>query len=145
MNTQNNQSTSRVIFFQVNTNSLKIEKLCQTLQSHFEKKDPVMIFVEDENAQKYVDELLWKHPKESFLPHLISDSLTKDLIVISKGKTNLNGAKTAFNLCSTPLLTDGSFKIIYDFEDLTHPNKNRLSSIRFDAYKKLHFMIESRL
>lgn len=145
MNTQNNEAQSRVIFFQVNTNSLKIERLCQTLQNHFEKNDSIMVFVEDEISQKYVDDLLWKHPKESFLPHVISDSPHNDPIVITKTKKNLNDAKIAFNLCSTPLSTDGSFKIIYDFEDLTNPNKNRLSSIRFDAYKKLHFMIESRL
>ena len=110
---------------------------------HFEKKDPFLIFAEDIKAQSFVDELLWKFPEESFLPHLASDDSTKELVVVTKSKKNVNTAKAAFNLCPTPLLIDGSFRIIYEFEDLTSPAKKELSGQRFDAYKKAHYLIEA--
>lgn len=117
--------------------------MAETAQLHFQKKEKLLLFVEDEKAQKFVDELLWKFPATSFLPHVISDSETEEWIVISRTKQNLNGAKNAFNLCSTPLLLP--FRLIYDFEDLTASNKQTLSNLRFDAYKQNHFSIEASL
>jgi hypothetical protein len=64
--------------------------------------------------------------------------------VIAKVKKNVNQARVAFNLCPTPLLIEGPFRIIYEFEDLTAPNKKNLSSLRFDAYKQEKFLIEAR-
>lgn len=137
-------SNPRVIFYQVRDSASKIKLICQTVQSHFEKKEPLIIFVEDAKAQEFVDDLLWKYPETSFLPHVLSDEQTKDFVAITKTKKTVNKARVAFNLCSTPLLIDTPFRIIYEFEDLTNPNKSKLSSLRFDAYKAEHFIIESR-
>ena len=93
---------------------------------------------------QFVDELLWKSPQVSFLPHIATDEPTSELIAITRSKQNVNGAKIAFNLCSTPLLIEGPFRIIYDFEDLTSPSKQQLSALRFDAYKKAGFLIEAK-
>ena len=132
---------SRVIFFSVKTNALKLSHLIATAQSSFASKEPLMIFVEDTTSETFVDQLLWERPETSFLPHSIAP--LKELIVISREKKNLNQAKSAFNLCSTPLLLQPAFEKIYDFEDLTHPLKTRLFNLRFDAYKNAHFLIES--
>ncbi|OGN65494.1 MAG: hypothetical protein A3E80_05505 [Chlamydiae bacterium RIFCSPHIGHO2_12_FULL_49_9] len=137
-------SETRVVFFQVRDAATKLRCIVETAQSHFEKKEPFLILVEDEKSQKFVDELLWKLPETSFLPHLSTDSPAKDPLIITKTKQNLNQAKIAFNLCSTPLLIDGPFRIIYEFEDLSSPNKKNLSSLRFDAYKQEKFLIEAR-
>lgn len=134
----------RVIFFQVKTPKEKIDRLIETVTSHFEKGENSILFVEDEKAQHYVDDLLWKMPNFSFLPHAISDFATKEKTVITRSKTNINEAKYAFNLCSTPLLIDSPFKIIYEYEDLTSPGKQQASQNRFDAYKKASFLIEAR-
>lgn len=133
----------RAIFFQVRSNLEKVRMICETAKSHFEKKDPLLILVEDEKAKTYVDELLWKFPEESFLPHSTADEPTQDLIVITKTKKNLNQAKAFFNLCSTPLLFE-ELSLLYEFEDLTNPSKNKLSALRFDAYKKRGLAIESK-
>src|SRR3989344_5141551 len=119
-------SETRVVFFQVRDAATKLRCIVETAQSHFEKKEPFLILVEDEKSQKFVDELLWKLPETSFLPHLSTDSPAKDPLIITKTKQNLNQAKIAFNLCSTPLLIDGPFRIIYEFEDLSSPNKKNL-------------------
>lgn len=135
---------NRVIFYQVRDAASKIKCICMTAISHFEKKEPFLILVEDAKAQEFVDDLLWKFPETSFLPHVISDEPTKDFIAITKTKNNVNQARVAFNLCPTPLLIDSPFRIIYEFEDLTNPNKSKLSSLRFDAYKAAQFLIESK-
>lgn len=134
----------RVVFFQVQQAKEKIDRLIETVTTHFEKGDCVILFVEDEKAAHYVDDLLWKTPPTSFLPHSISDFPTKEAIAITRMKANINEAKYAFNLCSTPLLIDPPFKIVYEYEDLTSPAKQQTSALRFDAYKKASWLIEAR-
>ena len=41
-------------------------------------------------------------------------------------------------------MIEGPFRIIYDFEDLTSPNKQHLSALRFEAYKQAGYTIEAR-
>lgn len=137
-------SATRVVFLQVRDNAAKIQWLTETAQSHFGKKEPLIIFVEDSRAQQFVDELLWKVPKASFLPHAATDEPTSDWIAICKVKKNVNNAKIAFNLCSIPLLLEGPFHFIYEFEDLTTPAKKNFSSLRLDAYKQAGYSIISR-
>jgi DNA polymerase-3 subunit chi len=135
---------TRVVFFQVRDSKSKLQRLCETARSHFAKKEHFLILVEDEKGASFVDDLLWKLPETSFLPHAVAESETRDWIAIAREKKNVNGARVAFNLCSTPLLIDGPFRIIYEFEDLTAPSKKQLSSLRFDAYKEANFIIEAR-
>ncbi len=135
---------TRIVFFQVRDNTSKLKRIAETAQTHFEKKELFLILAEDSRSQQFVDELLWKLPESSFLPHIASDDAVKDLIAIAKVKKNVNGARVAFNLCPTPLLIEGPFRIIYEFEDLTSPSKKNLSTLRYDAYKKMGFLIEAR-
>jgi len=137
-------SSERVVFFQIRKPVDKLKYICEMAHMHFAKKEHLLFVVEDVKAQDFVCELLWKSPDTSFLPHVAADEPTQDFIAITKSKTNVNGARIAFNLCSTPLLIEGPFRIIYEFEDLTTPSKSNLSSLRFDAYKAAHYMIESR-
>lgn len=135
---------TRVIFFQVRDAAAKFKILTETACAHFEKKDPFLIVVEDDKAGLFVDELLWKTPPTSFLPHLFSDAPCQDKVVITKTKQNINQAKIAFNLCPTPLLIEGPFSLIYEFEDLSSSHKANLASLRFDAYKAARYRIEAR-
>jgi DNA polymerase IIIc chi subunit len=137
--------SSRVVFFQVRDSASKLSRIAEMAHLHFEKKEPILILVEDDRSVDFVDELLWKLPPTSFLPHVATDEMTTDYVAIAKVKKNVNSAHIAFNLCSTPLLIEGPFRIIYEFEDLTAPNKKNLSSLRFDAYKSAGYLIESRL
>ena len=49
-----------------------------------------------------------------------------------------------FNLCSDIPLLDKTFKTIYDFDDATSQKKQEFSKKRFDEYRKMGFIIESR-
>lgn len=135
---------TRVVFFQVRDAVSKLKRITETAQAHFEKKEPFLIFTEDARSQQFVDELLWKFPEFSFLPHLATDEATSEWVVVTKAKKNINQARVVFNLCPTPLLIEGPFRMIYEFEDLTSAPKKNLSSIRFDAYKQARFLIEAR-
>ena len=85
----NSPSNTRVIFFQVNDNQTKLQKIVESAHTYFAKKEPFLIVVE-EAGLKFVDELLWKFPETSFLPHNIQETDSSDLIVITKSRTNLN-------------------------------------------------------
>ncbi|HSX10255.1 MAG TPA: DNA polymerase III subunit chi [Chlamydiales bacterium] len=138
-------SNTRVVFFQVRDNASKLKRIAEVAHTHFERKEPLLILVDDDRSAQFVDELLWKMPETSFLPHVATDDTTTDWVAIAKAKKNVNSAHIAFNLCPTPLLIEGPFRIIYEFEDLTTPNKKNLSSLRFDAYKSSGYLIEARL
>ncbi|MBI3508221.1 MAG: DNA polymerase III subunit chi [Chlamydiia bacterium] len=136
-------SEQRVILFQVRDNSAKISKIIETATLHFERKEKMVFFVDDGKALQYLDELLWKTPPSSFLPHVAIDMPCSDYLVLTTTKQSLNEAKIGFNLCATPLLLDG-LKILYDFEDLTTSSKQTLSTNRFNAYKLKRYAIEAR-
>ena len=137
--------TERVIFFQVQNASAKLDRLVETVQTHFHRKEHVLILADDERALAFADELLWKSPPNGFLPHVICEEESQEWIVLAKVKKNLNKAKVAINLCSTPLLIEGPFRIVYDFEDFSSSNKKMLSQIRYTAYRQAGFPIESRM
>ncbi len=137
--------TPRVIFFQTSKPQDKPSCLIKIVQRHFSHNEPILIVAEEDAALTYVDELLWKHPPESFLPHAILEHPSEERIALTKVKKNLNQARYAFNLCPTPLLIEGPFRTIYEFEDLTSPNKKILSQMRYDAYKQAKYLIESHL
>jgi DNA polymerase III subunit chi len=140
-----NSETPRVVFFQVRDFAAKSRRLSEMAQYHFARKEKLLIIVEEDAALSYVDELLWKQPPESFLPHLVSESECQEWIIVTKVKKNLNDARYVFNLCPTPLLINGTFRVIYEFEDTSSSNKKFLSTVRFDAYKQALFPIESRI
>ncbi|MBM3183912.1 MAG: DNA polymerase III subunit chi, partial [Chlamydiae bacterium] len=98
---------TRIIFFQVSDLPSKLRCITETARSHFSKKEAVLFFVENEKGEAFLDELLWKLPEHSFLPHAISNQKTDEKIAITKTKENVNGAIFAFNLCPTPLLVPG--------------------------------------
>ncbi|MBI5346429.1 MAG: DNA polymerase III subunit chi [Chlamydiae bacterium] len=132
---------SHVIFFQVKEIKTKILKIIQTTYRHFEKKEPLLIKVMDEPALKFVDELLWKTPIESFLPHVVSNTVCQDLIVITKEDKNLNQG-ALLNLSPDIVYIDSSFKTIYDFDDFTSHDKQLASKKRFNFYRERGCSIE---
>lgn len=134
----------RVVFFQIQSAKQKLEKLIWAAHHHFALKDSLLILVENDTAAQFVDTLLWKEPFSSFLPHSIANGPSNDKIAITKIKQNVNEATIAFNLCPTPLLIEGPFQLIYEFDDATNPSKKNLSTLRYDAYKKQHYPIEAR-
>jgi len=134
---------SKVVFFQIKDAKTKLIKIIQTAMHHFEKKEKLLIQVSDEASLSYVDELLWRVPIEGFLPHVVSNRPIDDFIVITKMQENLNKSSYLFNLSQDIIDLDTSYKIIYDFDDLTSPKKLEKSKKRFEIYRQAGLKITS--
>ena len=139
---KNNAPTKRVTFFQVSSSLEKQKRLVQTAQEYFEKKTPLLFKLSCEKGVQYLDELLWRFPRESFLPHFISNTPTKALIVLTLSHCNPNQSQAIFNLTKEPI-TDLSFHQIYTFEDLSSNTKNPMVQRHYHFYKTKDYAIVS--
>lgn len=122
---------------------MKLQKIVRAAHYHFQKKEPLLFVVDNDISAKYIDDLLWKMPQESFLPHIVTSSPTKELIAISSKKKSLNGANHFFNLTNLPLLLE-DFYVVYEFEDFTQPEKIKLAQFKYAQYRAKDFAIESQ-
>jgi len=128
----------RVLFYQVTQPKSKIDRLVQVAGDHFERKSPLMIFVQDEKTAEFVDNILWSEPKKGFLPHAVSNERSTERVTISTSLKNLNEATSVFNLTKNPLQLEGSLTKLYEFEDLLKPDESKQ---RYHLYKELGYSI----
>ncbi len=137
------KSLHSVVFFQVKQNRKKLLRLLQTAYFHFNKKQNFLILADSEKTAHYVNEFLWNNPKNGFLPHVITVEPTKEKVVITAKKENLNCANFVFNLCPFPLLWTQP-KVIYEYDDQTNFSKQLFSKKKYEAYKEKNYLIEGR-
>lgn len=128
-----------VTFIQVKDNAAKIQRFSDTVHRQFSLGKSLFISTPSLEAAIYLDELLWKMPIDSFLPHTISDDKTTAKITISIKKENLNNAEILINLCPEVSPCCHSFTKIYDLWDVTTPSKQEQSQKRREKYKELGF------
>lgn len=129
-----------IIFLKAPDNASKMAHICMTIQSHFDQGHRVLITVPSMEAAHYVDQLLWRYPEESFLPHVISQKPLKESVLITTEQENLNQATVLFNLCPAASPICAQFTTVYELFDETHLEKLRLSEIRHKAYQAQGFM-----
>ncbi len=122
----------KVVFFPVKTTSAKLAKLTEIADSHFQKNQPILFYVQDDASWEFLDKLFWQSPIESFLPH------PSKLIQIRH--TFDPAYTTVFNLTSTPLVQD-TIKTLYELEDHTSPEKLKAAEHRYAAYRALELQI----
>lgn len=135
-------TVTKVIFYQIKLDHTKLIKIIQTAHLHFKKKEPLLIIAPDDKSALFVDDLLWKNPVNSFLPHVISNNFCNDLIVLTTKKNNINNARHIFNLCPTPIIME-EITVVYDFEDITNHLKAEVSKNKYNHYRKMGCRIES--
>ncbi len=124
----------------VNSAKEKVFILTQLAAQHFQEKEPLLIIVPDEKALTYVDELLWKEPADSFVPHFSSHIPCSSLITITTIKENLNAAKHALNLTHDPLFCDG-LTTLYEFDGQTKGPSRAALEARYHAYREKGFTL----
>src|ERR1700733_12508764 len=110
-----------VQFLHVADNTIKTSSISSVVGNHFLQKQPILIIVPNADAASYVDQLLWRLPEDSFVPHQIASEPISENVVITTEHRNLNGAKFLFNLCSTIIPIFSQFELIYELLDQTHP------------------------
>lgn len=124
-------------FLEVVDNQAKMRRLCEGVHHHYLQNHKVLITVATPEVATYVDELLWRHPKESFLPHQIASGKVTSTIAITTKQENVNQAEVLFNLCPNASPIWQSFHTIYELMDKTHPEKLRQSEERKETYRKM--------
>lgn len=125
----------QVYFLHVADNAAKLKKLCAAVHSHFIKRDKILIFVPSSEAASYIDQLLWKMPEESFIPHAIANGPTKEQIAITTSLSNINQATTLINLTGAMHPNPGPADTIYELYDSTSKEKEELSRIKQNDYR----------
>ncbi len=130
---------ARVTFFQVATGGAKKQQIIRLAHQYFYDKKPLLFKLPDERSLEYVDMLLWRTPLDSFLPHVVTDSLCSDLIALTSSENNPNRARSVFNLTQSPIVSP--FQMIYTFEDLTSDRQKSITERHYQAYKSLGYKI----
>lgn len=130
-----------IIFLRVLDNQSKLQRIYETVEHHFLSKEKVLITTPSDEIARYIDQLLWRLPPESFLPHLVSNDISVEHVVITTQQKNLNGAKILFNLCPDVSSLVCEFQKTYELFDETESSKRELSERKQTEYKKMGFEI----
>lgn len=98
-------------FIKAATPAEKVAKLVNLVARAYEQGKRIQICCPSEEAKDYVDRLLWREPKDGFLPHEVDDKEAR--ISVCCETKNINRADVAFNLDVGPL---EDFEIVLAFE-----------------------------
>jgi DNA polymerase IIIc chi subunit len=131
----------KLIFLSVANNKEKLKFISDIVAKHFHQAEPILILVASDEAALYIDQLLWKSPEESFIPHAIVHATSKERVAISKSKSNFNQAAVLINLRPDAAVEIEGVHIIYDLIDLTHSSKEELSHLRQKTYESAGYSI----
>lgn len=134
----------KILFLSVKSLPIKLQTLANVTNHCFVSKVRLLISVSTDEAATYLDELLWKLPPESFIPHAILTKPSTELIAITTELHNFNQASILFNLRPEPHPLANTFPFIYELYDETHPNKLSQSESRKAAYLQQGFQVNLR-
>jgi len=126
----------KVEFIHVQDNTTKQQKLAKLIHDSFSEQRRIVVFVPSIDAAKFIDQLLWRTPNESFTPHIVSDFPTKERVAITTALTNVNKANIAVNLTSNPLPHIDGIETLYELFDTTSPEKEATSRAKQTAYAR---------
>ncbi len=127
--------TVKIQLIPVSTAQQKVHALAYLAAQHFHAKEPFLILAPDEKALQFVDDLLWKEPKESFTPHLVSHIPCPALLTLTTVRENLNGACHAFNLTTEPFFCP-DITTIYEFDEQAKGPRREALEARYRAYRE---------
>ena len=137
-------TSSKVTFYNVKTNAAKLQMICSLVSDAFQSQQKLLIAVPSPEAAAYIDQLLWRMPEDSFIPHLISEQPTPEPITIAVNPTqNLNQAKILLNLLPSASTLADQFTTIYELFDETDPTKALQSLQRQEKYRQVTTVIFS--
>ena len=140
----NQKIVIKVTFYHVIDNAAKIQLICSKAKDSFQLEKRLLIAVPTFDAAQYVESLLWRFPEESFMPHVIADTTTKEWIAITmQNKDNINQAPRLLNLCPLVPVLAHEMEEIYELYDETHPQKKELSEQRLREYQAKGFLVQS--
>ncbi len=126
---------TEVIFFQVKDTQTKLQAICNLAQSCLENKEPLLILVQDKASLEFINNLLWRYPEESFLPHGLERE--GQCIILAEESAAPEMPPVILNLCREARTNLEGIKKIYELEDLTSLEKEEAAKKRYKAYREL--------
>lgn len=131
-----NTDQSQIIFYKVKDNTSKIKYICRLCEEAFHFKNRLLITAPHLQAANFLDQLIWKAPIESFIPHVVTDMPSIEWIAISlQNQENVNQAKQLLNLCQDVPKIYEEIEIIYELFDETLPEKLIDSKKKLEIYQ----------
>jgi DNA polymerase-3 subunit chi len=124
----------KIIFLKVVTNQEKLLHLTKTIQRHFDMGEKISILCPSLKVAEYIDELLWRMPEDSFIPHKTLSAPSSEHVAITCQGENFNNAQILINLCKDIPAQPLQFQVVYDLFDQTDAAKEDLSRARFSSY-----------
>lgn len=137
------QTLPSIRFITVANNQSKLEQLCSVVYRHFLNNEKIAIAVPSQEAAVYIDQLLWRMPEESFLPHVIANHTSKERIVITSSLSNINQAAVMINLLTVVHPNPVPAQYIYELLDLTSSEKEALTRKKEAEYKAAGYLVTS--
>lgn len=128
------QTKPEVVFLNASDANTKLRRIVKTVQEHFFAGDKVLILVPNQPSEEYIDQLLWRMPEDSFIPHVIANTTTDERVVITSEPCNFNQARIIINLKPEACeITEGIVKL-YEFMDESTPQKAEQSRKKVEWY-----------
>ncbi len=127
--------TSKVIFLSFYRPDEKVKHIVNIAYAAFGKNEPIHFLTDSKAATAYIDTLLWRAPKESFLPHGPGE-----LITIGEGPIP-EDTFLIFNTTKKPYAQElGIATTIYELEDAKGEFQGILKE-KYDTYTRLGWAI----
>lgn len=128
---------NNVEFLRAASGTQKLSHVTSTVEKLFNDGKKVQILAPNDEALRYIDELLWSYKSETFLPHSVVHGPSKDPIVLSKSLNNLNQADALLNLLPSPPPADffSAFPLVYELLDETTPDKKAQADHKVQAWQ----------
>lgn len=128
------QTKPEVVFLNASDANTKLRRIVKTVQEHFFAGEKVLILVPNQPSEEYIDQLLWRMPEDSFIPHTIAKTTSDEHVVITSESLNFNQARVVINLKPEACeIVDGIVKI-YEFMDESTPHKAEQSRKKVEWY-----------
>lgn len=128
------KSNKRVIFHPIKKKNEKVLALVQIVKKYFLSNHHLDILVENLEAAQKISELIWKYPKDSFIPHAIGPH-KESIIRILPLESFENKGVAILNLSQIPLSNEYEYQTIIELDDQTSESKKMLSKTKYNFYK----------
>jgi DNA polymerase III subunit chi len=125
----------KVTFHVVKNTAAKLKTISDIVGKAFIAGEKMLIAAPSAEAAAYIDQLLWRMPEESFLPHVIAAKPVPNRIAIAVNPTqNFNQATILLNLAPAASPIAALFAEVHELFDETDPTKAEQSLQRQRQY-----------
>jgi len=132
---------TEVIFVRTTTGAEKLSTIGRLTQKHYEAGDRILVATPSDDVAQYVDKLLWREPKEGFIPHHTTHTPCHYDVAVTASADNVNDASVLINLTEETHPLAGQVELIYELFDTTTPAKEATATKKMNAYQNDGFSL----